>query len=207
MAKKNEDLNMKEGERIFMSIFPYPRVHRSRFPSNSSRHSDRTQLDLERNSEHPLANFDTLLNLFGDQALGTLPQYMQSEKGFSLIETLAALAILGIVAVGFLSGLATAARATFITDERTTAASLAKSQMEYVKNQNYDNINNPPQYDLLSDLPSSFSVTVTASRLDPEGDGPDDDDGIQNIVVTVMRGSRTITTLEDYKVDRWYFTS
>ena len=127
---------------------------------------------------------------------------MQSEKGFSLIETLVALAILGIVAVGFLSGLATAARATFITDERTTAASLAKSQMEYVKNQNYDNINNPPQYDLLSDLPSSFSVTVTASRLDPEGDGPDDDDGIQNIVVTVMRGSRTITTLEDYKVDR-----
>lgn len=127
---------------------------------------------------------------------------MQSEKGFSLIETLVALAILGIIAVGFLSGLATAARATFITDERTTAASLAKSQMEYIKNQNYDNINNPPQYDLLSDLPTSFSVTVTASRLDPEGDGLDDDDGIQNIVVTVMRGSRTIITLEDYKVDR-----
>ncbi len=126
---------------------------------------------------------------------------MQGEKGFLLIETLVALAILGIIAVGLLSGLATAAKATFIIDERTTATSLAKSQMEYVKNQNYDNINNPPQYDLLSDLPTSFSVTITASRLDPEGDGPDDD-GIQSIVVTVIRGSRSIVTLESYKVDR-----
>jgi prepilin-type N-terminal cleavage/methylation domain-containing protein len=32
---------------------------------------------------------------------------MRSEKGFSLIETLVALALLGIISVGLLSGLAT----------------------------------------------------------------------------------------------------
>ena len=127
---------------------------------------------------------------------------MRSEKGFSLIETLVAVAIVAIVAVSFLSGLATSARATIVVDEQTTASSLARSQMEDIKSQTYDGTNNPPVYSLISGVPSSYTVNIDADRLDPEGDGLGDDDGIQKVVVTVERGGRTILTLEDYKVDR-----
>jgi len=127
---------------------------------------------------------------------------MRSEQGFSLIENVVALAIVAIIAVAFLSGLATSARATVVADEHTTAASLARSQMEDIKKQAYDSANNPPVYSLISGIPSGYTVSVSASRLDPENDGFDDDDGIQRIVVTVGRGSKTILTLEDYKVDR-----
>jgi len=54
---------------------------------------------------------------------------IKNEKGMSLIEVLVALAILGIAAAAFLSGLATVSRALIIADERTTAESLAKTEI------------------------------------------------------------------------------
>ena len=63
----------------------------------------------------------------------------KNEKGFSLIEVVIALALLGIIAIAVLSGLATASIALIIADERTTSESLARSQMEYVKNCSYEN--------------------------------------------------------------------
>jgi prepilin-type N-terminal cleavage/methylation domain-containing protein len=62
---------------------------------------------------------------------------MKSEKGFSLVEVIIAIALIGIIAVAFLGALATGSRAIFIADERATAESLARTQMEYVKNQDY----------------------------------------------------------------------
>ena len=125
---------------------------------------------------------------------------MGNQKGFTLLEVLISLALLGIIAVGFLGALSTSSRATIINDEQTTAQNLAEGQVEYVRNQLYDNTNNPPQYALLSQLPEGYSIGCTASRLDPEGDGTDDDDGLQKIVVTVNHGNKTVSTLEAYKV-------
>jgi prepilin-type N-terminal cleavage/methylation domain-containing protein len=62
---------------------------------------------------------------------------MQSEKGFSLIETLIALALMGIIAVTVLMGMTTAFRAATVSQERVAAESLAKSQLEFIKIQNY----------------------------------------------------------------------
>ncbi len=124
---------------------------------------------------------------------------IKNERGIGLIEVLVALAILGIVAAAFLSGLATATKAIYIADVRTTAESLARSQMEYVKNQPYDDTL-PIAYDEISD--PDFNIDITAERLDPEGDGFDDDDGIQKITVTVEFQGEVKITLEDYKVDR-----
>ena len=128
----------------------------------------------------------------------------KNEKGIGLIEVLIALAILGIVAAAFLSGLATASRAFYIADVRTTAESLARSQMEHVKNQPYDTINVPPVYDEISGIPADFNIVTTAERLDPEGDTTSDDDGLQKITVTVshLEVVNVKITLEDYKVDR-----
>jgi len=57
---------------------------------------------------------------------------MKSETGASLIETLVALALLGIVAVAFLSGLATATKATAITNQRATAESLVRCEISLI---------------------------------------------------------------------------
>jgi prepilin-type N-terminal cleavage/methylation domain-containing protein len=123
-----------------------------------------------------------------------------SSSGFTLIEVLIALALIGIIAIAFLSALSTASMALITADERATAESLARSQMEYVKNQPYDNINDPPQYTKLPDpeIPNGYDIVITPERLDPEGDGTDDDDGIQKITVTVSRDGEEVITLEDY---------
>ena len=138
---------------------------------------------------------------------------MKSEKGFSLIEVMIAIALLGIIGTVFLGALATASKAMFVSDERATAESLARSQMEYVKSQEYDadwnytvstssrsssdqpswwDASNPP---LLSSDYTGYSAEVSA-------DEDDDNPGIQKITVTVKHDGTTIITLEGYKVDR-----
>lgn len=135
-----------------------------------------------------------------------------NSKGVIAIEAIIALAILGIVAVAFLGGLSTAFKAVGIADERSVAQSLAQSQMEYVKSQEYDETHNPPQYVLDPNLTIPDGYTVYgydeshpdwfAQRLDPEGDGFDDDDGLQKITITVKHHGNEVLTLEGYKVDR-----
>ena len=125
----------------------------------------------------------------------------KNERGVGLIEVLVALAILGVIAVAFLTGLATTAKAVLIADVRTTAESLARTQMEDVKDQPYDDTL-PIEYTELSDIPADFDIDITAERMDPEEDGTGNDDGIQKITVTVEFQGEVKTTLVDYKVDR-----
>ncbi len=145
---------------------------------------------------------------------------MKNERGIGLIEVLVALAILGVVAVAFLGGLATASKAVYIADVRTNAESLARSQMEHIKNQDYSSTNvdwdytvtdsgrsfttqppdwwgpgspgNPP---LLASNYAGFSVYASA-------DEDAANEGIQKITVTVKHLDEVKITLEDYKVDR-----
>ena len=121
-----------------------------------------------------------------------------NESGVTLIETMIALALLALIAAALLGGLATAAQATFLADERATAESLARSQMEYVKTLNYEY--GTTQYSP-APIPSGkdysgYSVTIAAEPLH------DSDDGIQKITVTVSHTDKLVLTVEDYKVDR-----
>ena len=120
------------------------------------------------------------------------------ESGMTLLETLLALTILGAVAVTFLCGLATGSKAAFINDERATAESLARSQMEWVKNADY--VYDATQYSS-TPIPSgkdyiNYSATITAEPLH------NPDDGLQKITVTVTRFGETVISLQSYKVDR-----
>lgn len=120
------------------------------------------------------------------------------ESGIGLIEVVAALAILSAVAVAFLSGLATTSKANIIDDEQATAESLARSQMEWLKNVDY--VYEATGYSP-APLPTdgdyiSYSVITTAEPLH------NPDDGIQKIAVIVKRVDKEIVILEDYKVDK-----
>jgi len=125
-----------------------------------------------------------------------------SSRGFSMLEVVIAIALLGIIAVSVLSALQTAAMALISADRRATAESIARTQMEYVRYSDYDKIleEGHPQYDLDPEitLPPDYSVETTAIRLNKDVD-PDDDDGIQQITVMVSHNDRVIVTLEDFK--------
>ena len=114
------------------------------------------------------------------------------------METAIALAILGAVSVSFLNGLTTASKSVLITDEHSTAESLAASQLEWVKNASYSY--NATSYST-APIPGGkdylqYSATVFAEPVHSP------DDGIQKITVTIQRSGKDIFNLEGYKVDR-----
>ena len=114
----------------------------------------------------------------------------KNQKGLTLIEVLIALVILGIVTVALLTALTTSSRALILADEKTTAESLARSQLEYVKNAEYidyslgttDPEREPDVYGVYYEVyteidpPTNYSLTVTAVPINPSDD-PDPDYG------------------------------
>lgn len=123
--------------------------------------------------------------------------------GISLIEVLVAVALISIVGVAIFGGLSTANVSTIIAEERSIGQDLAEAQMEFIRTQIYDP-SPPVEYALIdsSEIPDGYSIQVTAVALDYDGDGDDDDDGIQKITVTVKHHTKTVTTLQAYKVRR-----
>jgi prepilin-type N-terminal cleavage/methylation domain-containing protein len=143
-------------------------------------------------------------------------------RGFTLIEVTIAIALLGIIAVAILAALSTASMALIIADTRATAESLARSQMEYVKNQSYEGLyidyseSGHAEYDEIGGYTENYILDTTVEPIDPstyepypylEGDGCFQQDvGIQRITVTVSyhtvgaqnREVERQFTLEDY---------
>jgi len=116
---------------------------------------------------------------------------VSGQKGTTLIEVLIAIAILGMIAVPFLTALSTSSRALIIADERTTAESLVRSEIEYVKSQEYDANGT---YAEIADVPVGYNVyLVNVTELMP---------GLQEITVTVERDAEVVLTTITYKVDR-----
>ena len=116
---------------------------------------------------------------------------MRSEKGTSLIETVVALALLGIIGVAFLGALATTSNSRLIVDEHVSARILAESQMENIKKQTY-----AFSYDPVP-IPADYPGYSAEIDVDNMRNG-----NIQKITVTIQHHGRDIETLECYKVNR-----
>ena len=133
------------------------------------------------------------------------PLHRSGERGMSLIELLMALAIMALAGVAFLAALTTASRGIMVSQNHVTLESLAKSQIDYVKSQPYDDVNDPPQYlTQTENIPSGYNIALLTTRLDPKNDGIDNVDGLQQITVTVNHvdsaGNTTAITVSDYRV-------
>ncbi len=121
---------------------------------------------------------------------------MKNERGFGLIEVIIAIALLGIISVAFLGSLSMASKGVFISDERATAESLARSQMEHVKSQPYINysVAGHDDYELITP-PDGYEIEPIIVE--------EFQDGLQKVTVTVEHlGKGEIIILESYKAKR-----
>lgn len=157
------------------------------------------------------------LRITNRKARGVLaPRRKGDQKGQILIEVLVALAILGIVAVAFLTALTTTSLALIVADRKTTADSLTRSEFEYIQNSpyqeggfSYELPSTPPGWDPEHTLPSGFdnySLVVTGVPIDPVTHQPlqGGDLGMQKITVEVYQQGRPEPVLSpspsDYKI-------
>ncbi len=135
----------------------------------------------------------------------------REQRGFTLLETLIALALLGIFVGVFLSSVSTASVTMANAEVKVNLDNLARAQMEYTKNAPYiyyiyGTPDVPPDYVTLDELapsdpyaivvPSGYAINVSAVALN------EPDDGIQRITVTISRDGQDLLVLFSNKVAR-----
>jgi prepilin-type N-terminal cleavage/methylation domain-containing protein len=113
---------------------------------------------------------------------------IKGQKGMTLLETMLALAIMGIISASFLTGLATTSTARVTNDERSSGKILAESIMETIKKEPYT-----PSYDV--PVPPAFAGYGASIDIV-------ENNNLQDITITIIHRNRAILTLESYKVNR-----
>jgi Tfp pilus assembly protein PilV len=126
----------------------------------------------------------------------------KNELGITIAETLVALSIFAITSVTFVAALGSNFKVLLMADQRTTAESLAKSQMEAINNAAYDSTA-PYTYSTITGIPAGYSVNIVVALVNPEtGSVSATDLGVQKVTVTVtcqQHSPPEVMVLESYK--------
>lgn len=117
----------------------------------------------------------------------------RDEAGFALVESLVAVAILGMALVVFLGGMSTGLLSTSGSDRLSTAHELARSQIEFTKAEAY--VSAPHTYTPVS-APATYAVTSEATSI-TGGDA-----NIEQITVQVKKDGVVVFSVDGYKVNR-----
>ena len=117
----------------------------------------------------------------------------RDEEGLTLVESLIAVAIVGVSLVAFAVALSTGSIAVWESDQEVTVQSLARTQMEYIKGYPYDP--DATTYPTVS-ATDNYSISVAVSST------PDADSDIQKVTANISRDGQVLLTIEDYKVNR-----
>lgn len=115
-----------------------------------------------------------------------------TQSGFTLIESLISLAIVGFLAVFFVYGLSTSSSVGASVDEDETAKNLAEYQMEYVKNQDYSTSYDPAP---IPEAYNNYTANITVSAIGVR------DGNIQKVTVVIAHHGINITSLQGYKLN------
>ena len=114
-------------------------------------------------------------------------------KGFTLVELIIAIALMGIIAVAFFGSLSNAMLALHFADVQTTAESLARSEIELVKERREHNAANYTRPDPTGYEGYSVSVGFWVVEQDQE-----EKQKVQRITVKVNHGDRGVISLTGY---------
>lgn len=115
-----------------------------------------------------------------------------SQSGFTLIELVVALALLGITITGMLFGLSTGVLSEKTVEDVNITSSLARSQLEHTLAQTYVE---PPIYPTIS-APAGYSISFNNTVLTPTL--------LEEISVTVSDTQKALVTLNTYKINSAY---
>jgi len=120
---------------------------------------------------------------------------VEKERGYTLIEVLVSIALLGIISSTLFLSIGTAMKITGIMGTRQKAENLAQLQMEWVKQQTGLLID----YGIVPEADSFLGYLVT-TQVDDVGIPPGNarDNNIQKIIVRITYNDRLVT-LEGYK--------
>ena len=130
------------------------------------------------------------------------------QGGVALLEILVGLAILGVIGVAFITGMTTTFHAIDVSKERVAAESLAKSQVEYIKVQDYilvedyDPAYPATSYELITVSPDLASAGYSVNISVPEVVINEMEGGfeLQSINVTVRRNNERKLQISIYRV-------
>jgi prepilin-type N-terminal cleavage/methylation domain-containing protein len=120
--------------------------------------------------------------------LNSLWKMQKSQQGFTLIEVLISIVLLGALSAAFLSAVVTSISSLAFVDRRDTAKQLAKSQIEFTKGLPYSSLNK-------INVPAGYQIDIQYSAIPNRTDG-----NVQKICVTVFFQGNTIYKLEDFEV-------
>ena len=115
---------------------------------------------------------------------------LKDERGLTLVEELVAVGVIGLGLVILVAMITTGAIGVRKVDDQVTGQTLARSQLELIKDADYEV--NPGNYPALSPV-SGYSVNVQVSTLEV---------GLQKVTVTVSSNGEEVQQTTTYKVDR-----
>lgn len=133
-------------------------------------------------------------------------------KGAALVEVVIAVVILALITASVPPVLLLITESQFSWSEQRIGESLTRNQIEYIKSASYiaGNETNPePEYATVPVPNESYDIEVVARpvHVDPDTQvhsylAPGEDEGIQEITVSINHVDRLVVKTRNYKVDR-----
>jgi type II secretory pathway pseudopilin PulG len=127
------------------------------------------------------------------RALKRISFHIRDESGISLVESLVAVAILGVSVTSLIGSLSVGSSSVNIQSEATIAQNLAQTQLETIKSAAYDATGY--SYSAVS-APSGYAVSISTNSSIYANNK------IEKITVTITHNGSAVLTVEDYKVNR-----
>jgi Tfp pilus assembly protein PilV len=115
------------------------------------------------------------------------------QRGITLVEAAVAILLLGGGVLTMILTMSGGVMAVQVNGEEVTAQSLARSQMEYIKEYPYNPL--AKTYPIVT-APADYDIEVTVSAV------PGANADIQKVTAVITRAGQTVFTIEDYKVNR-----